>query len=425
MINQNSIDKVNTSVFSKSFRKPLYDSYCFANIPGTIEKILSGNTLLATLPDDVLINPVKEYDTVVLFFIDAFGWRFFERYQDQYPTLQRFVNSGKVSKITSQFPSTTSAHVTTIHTGQSVGQTGVFEWFYYEPLLDDMISPLPFAYAGEGPNSLMKYGIDPIALYPQTNVFKKYKEKSIETHVFQSAEFTPSTYGSVVTDGASFTHAFHDFSKALTEIAELSQKNDGIKRYIYCYYGDIDSVGHDLGPSSPEFDKAVETFFSELESCLFANLQAGGGRTLMVLTADHGQTDIDPATTVYINRIVPEMETWVMRNKQGKAMMPGGSARDLFVYIKDEYLEIAFSTLTDKLNGIAEVYKTKTLLDAGVFGNNPSSTLLGRLSNICILPFKNDSVYWYEKDKFEQEFFGHHGGLTSEEMDSIFLVLEV
>jgi len=119
------------------------------------------------------------------------------------------------------------------------------------------------------------------------------------------------------------------------------------------------------------------------------------------------------------------METWVKRNQNGKAMMPGGSARDLFVYIKDEYCDVALSTLTEKLAGIAEVYSVTDLLDDGLFGDAPSDVLRGRLSNICILPYQNDSVYWYEAGKFEQTFYGHHGGLTPAEMESIFLMLEV
>jgi predicted AlkP superfamily pyrophosphatase or phosphodiesterase len=71
---------------------------------------------------------------VVLFFIDAFGWRFFEKFQDA-PFLKRMAKQGSIEKITSQFPSTTAAHVTTIHTGLPVGESGVYEWFYYEPHL--------------------------------------------------------------------------------------------------------------------------------------------------------------------------------------------------------------------------------------------------------------------------------------------------
>ena len=86
---------------------------------------------------------------MVLLFIDAFGWRFFERYADDYPLLRRILDEGYVTKLTSQFPSTTAAHVTTIHTGLPVDQSGVFEWFYYEPTIDALIAPLTFSFAGD------------------------------------------------------------------------------------------------------------------------------------------------------------------------------------------------------------------------------------------------------------------------------------
>ncbi len=288
-----------------------------------------------------------------------------------------------------------------------------------------MISPLPFAVAGEGADSLARLGVQPESLYPTTNMYQRYTAKGAESHVFQSATFTPSPYGNVVTNGVTETHPFTDFGTALTEIATLANKGDNQKRYIYCYYGDIDKAGHEHGPNSPEFTATVERFFNQLETYLFANLTTTSGNTLIAMTADHGQTDIDPATTLYINKIIPEMDTWVKRNQHGKAMMPGGSARDLFVYVKDEYLEIAFTTLTEKLSGLAEVYKTETLIEAGFFGDQPSDRLHGRMSNLCILPYQNNSVYWYEAGKFEQKFYGHHGGLTPAEMESIFMVLEV
>src|SRR5215510_5622254 len=136
---------------NETFIKPRYDSGGFASIPKRITNAFaSGN-----------------YDAVVLFFIDAFGWRFFERYQDA-PFIQRIAKYGQIEKLTSQFPSTTAAHVTTIHTGWNVGQSGVHEWYYYEPQLDAVIAPLLFSYAGsQYREDLKSTGIHPPLLYPR------------------------------------------------------------------------------------------------------------------------------------------------------------------------------------------------------------------------------------------------------------------
>src|SRR3954451_15796858 len=120
MINARANDAVGGSRFSATFRKPLYSSYCFSRIPATINYLLTGQDG-QTLPMDVLGKLPTRYRRVILLFVDAFGWRFFERYADDYPFLRRFVEEGVVSQLTAQFPSTTAAHVTTIHTGLPVG----------------------------------------------------------------------------------------------------------------------------------------------------------------------------------------------------------------------------------------------------------------------------------------------------------------
>ncbi|MCY4603262.1 MAG: alkaline phosphatase family protein [Gemmatimonadetes bacterium] len=132
-------------VLDDRFIRPRYNGHCFADLPATIKWILTGQG--APSLDPTLLTAVGPCDTVVLFFIDSFGWRFFERYQDRYPFLSDIGRGGSVNRITSQFPSTTAAHITCIHTGQPVGHSGVFEWQYYEPSLDAIITPLPFARA--------------------------------------------------------------------------------------------------------------------------------------------------------------------------------------------------------------------------------------------------------------------------------------
>ena len=88
-----------------------------------MEALLTGESWNFSLPISCFGGSKETYDQVILLFLDGFGWKLFERHLE-HPFLRRFMEKGVVSKITSQFPSTTSAQVTTIHTGQEVGQTG-------------------------------------------------------------------------------------------------------------------------------------------------------------------------------------------------------------------------------------------------------------------------------------------------------------
>src|SRR5689334_18493249 len=123
MINADSVSFVSKAKFTPQFKRPLYQGYAYASIPHTIVKLLTGKDLGA-LPDEAVGGRWGEYDMVVLFLIDGFGWRFFQEYLSDFPFLHRFETEGIASMISSQFPSTTSAHVSTICTGLEVGQTG-------------------------------------------------------------------------------------------------------------------------------------------------------------------------------------------------------------------------------------------------------------------------------------------------------------
>ena len=55
--------------------------------------------------------------------LDAFGWRFVQRHAD-HPFLRRL----EIEPVASQFPSTTTAHLTTLYTGLPVEEHGLYEW---------------------------------------------------------------------------------------------------------------------------------------------------------------------------------------------------------------------------------------------------------------------------------------------------------
>ncbi len=52
----------------------------------------------------------------------------------------------------------------------------------------------------------------------------------------------------------------------------------------------------------------------------------------------------------------------------------------------------------------------ESLLADGLFGSNITEALTSRLANLVVLPAAGEAAYWFEEGRFEQRFFGQHGG---------------
>ena len=392
---------------NSGFIRPRYDEGGFASIPERVKAAFGSG----------------KYDAVVLFLVDGFGWRFFERFQDS-PFLKRLAKHGRIEKLISQFPSTTAAHLTTIHTGWNVGQSGVHEWIYYEPLVDAMIAPLLFSYAGLWERDLLKAtGIEPAFFYPRGMFYPELRKLGVQPFVFGSKEYTPSTYSNSVMNGAELW-AFKTFSEALINVQLLLEEQKQ-PTYIYLYFDKIDTLAHEYGPTALQTEAEIETFLLMME--YFFERVLKGKRILFLMTADHGQMEVNPKTTIFLNTTsqFAGIERFLKTNRKGQLLVPAGSARDMFLYIKDDLLDEAQSFLVPRLDGKANVVKTGFLIEEGYFGPEVSSRFRERVGNLVILPYQFESVWWYEKGKFEQRFYGHHGGLTPEEMETVLYSVEI
>ena len=246
--------------------------------------------------------------------------------------------------------------------------------------------------------------------------------QGVTSTIFQHREYTPSTYSTIVFNGAT-SRGFKSLPETVINLSLALNGAKG-KNYFFLYYDRIDSVSHDYGPDSIQVEAEVEMFLHVMEK-QFISRPFAKGLTLFLLTADHGQSEIDPATTIYLNRAFPGIEKYIKTNQKGDLLVPGGSCRDLFLYIKDEMLDEAQQLLAKGLKGKADVIKTDDLIAQGYFGPEISSSFRGRVGNLVVLAYRYESVWWYEKDKFEQKYYGHHGGLTPQEMEIPLLGLEL
>ena len=385
-----------------NFIMPNYGAGGFAGLPKRITDWLTG-------PD--------KYDAVVLFLIDGFGWRFFEKFQDE-TFLKTIANRGTVEKLISQFPSTTAAHITTLHTGQPVGEHGVFEWIYYEPTLDSVIAPLLFSHGGTRDRDTLKQaGIKPRHILPTTTLYQSFKKQGISSVVLQHREYTPASYGDVLFSGAKAL-GYKTLPEALINLTELLAVTSSPSYYVV-YNDKVDAICHEYGPDSIQTDAEILILLMTMEKIFLNAVTGNRKKILFLLTADHGQSEVDPQTTVYINR-EPQftgIDKLIKTNRQGELIVPAGSPRDFFLYIRDGLVDEACSFLTDRLQEKAEVRKVTQMMADGYFGPVLSPKFKARVGDLVILPNRYESVWWYAKNKYEQHYYGHHGGLTPQEME--------
>lgn len=413
MLNDASIHAVDGARWRDPFIRPLYDSYCFANLPATIYHALTGDGAPG-LPDDVFGDLPRRYEAVVLLFIDGFGWRYFERIADRYPLLRHFMRHGVVSKLTSQFPSTTAAHVTCIHTGLPPAQSGVYEWFQYQPEADRIIAPLLFSFAGEKTrDTLVNASLKPGDVFPSNTLYQRLSHAGVKSFLFHPRDFADAAPMRALNDSAK-SLAYKTLPEMLVNLRRAIEKRDG-PAYFLMYYGAIDGIGHEYGPASEHIEAELDQCCITIERLFLDRLRSKG--VLLILTTDHGMVEINPKTTIYLNHSLPRFRDYIATNHKGELLIPAGSPRDFFLHIKRERLDEAEAVIGKHLQGKAIVVKTATLIAEGFFGPSPSARFLERVGNLVVLPFKGESVYYYEREKFENRYYGHHGGLTREEME--------
>lgn len=306
-------------------------------------------------------------ERVLLVLLDAFGMRFVERHADH--PLLRTLDS--VTPVASQFPSTTTAHVTTIHTGLPVGVHGLYEWNVLEPSLGRIVTPLRSAFAGDRePDTLLAAGFDVAALLPSGPTFYQRLGASAgaPAYVFQPATFSPSTFDRAALRGA-LLRPYDDLRTAVaTAVAELDRVTGG-GAFAYVYYDRIDTIGHVRGPSSAAFDETARAALAAVQAGL-----AGARGITVLLTADHGQVEVDPEAVIWLDDLHPPLRDLALR--------PAGSARDVFLHVPAADVETTVAALAPHV----EVHAVADLLSACAFGPDAGVRLTARLGNVCVLP---------------------------------------
>lgn len=397
---------------------PDYSAYCFSRLPGSIEKILFGSSSRESLPvtfhNDIPSNKRK----IIFILFDAFGKKSYERYLEYSTLLKAFGSDGKIYDTTSQFPSTTAAHVTTLFSGCPVYETGICEWFYYEPNVNGVINPFKYAYYDDSPIKSISKGV--ASYLPRTSLFRDLKRTGVEVFSYGPKDIEPSPYGLHFIDRSDM-YPYGKLKEAVDIIPQFVSSN-GSPQFHYLYIPIYDSVCHSHGPDSRVADSVAVQVLDILEPLL--ELSRMSDVTLM-MTADHGQINLEKGREVFVNEIVPEIKEYLYIDPVGGLVRFGGGYRNLLLYAQDGASRELSTLLKIKLAGSCDVFTREELAKIGVLGPSPlSKHFMRRIGDVIILPKRGFSVNWREAGIYlPNDMRGHHGGLSEEEVSTLLMVL--
>ena len=341
----------------------------------------------ADIPDEIR-RRVAGGERVVLILLDAFGLKFLRRHAD-HPLVQRL----EITPLKSQFPSTTTAHVTTVHFGVAVQEHGLYEWNVLEPSLDAIICPLRFNLAGSEIEGTLAGRLDPAALAPGPTF---YETLGVPAAVLQPRRIQGSAFTRLATRGAT-VYGFDELEEGIRALTTAFAP-DPAPRYAFLYWDLIDRAGHEHGPSSPEFEAAARRALDALGNGL-----SGLGDVTVLITADHGQVDVSPDRVDYLDDLWPALPSLLSQPR------PAGSSRDAFLHVREGHVEKVIAELSARLGDRAEVRPAAELFD------RIGPRLRERLGDVAVLAAPGRQVWLRRAAANEGWFRGQHGALDDDE----------
>ena len=328
-------------------------------------------------------------ERIALILLDALGLELLMRERD-HPLVKRL----HVVSLDSQFPSTTAAHVTTMHLAEPVEQHGLYEWRVLEPTLGEVIVPLRFRLDASDIDGDLEGRLDPRALISSPTMYQKLTTRSV---VVEPVRVAASAYDRAATAGAQ-SITFEDLDDGLERLVERMRGETEVG-YAYVYWPMIDTVGHHYGPSSTEFRAAARRALDTVAAHVDAFIRLG---VTVLLTADHGQIDVHPDRVDYLDEIWPELSRHLTQRA-------AGSCRDVFLHVAPGKVDHVISNLADRLDGRADVCRATDLFPKA------GPRLSARLADVAVLPVNGREAWLRATPSVEGWNLGQHGGRAGDE----------
>lgn len=254
----------------------------------------------------------KEYKNVIFLILDGLGEHILNRI-----SLDGFLNKNKIDCVTSVYPSTTTAALTTYYSGQPPYETGWIAWSQYFKEYGralDMFSHNESYLRGP----LKKPLIDVYkTIINYETVFDKIEKASPDVKAYEiEPEYAERR--------AKRSLKANNLDELIMNIKDLCTMPD--KKFILAYSDNPDGLLHKFGTTSEE----IKLFIKEVEKKIEEMVQDFDEDTILIVSADHGHKDIEKS---YSLNNYPEIRECLI-------MPESLESRALTFWVKEEMKEI-------------------------------------------------------------------------------------
>ena len=259
---------------------------------------------------DNLLNE-KEYKNVVFLILDGLGEHLLNKVSPE-----GILNKNKIECVTSVYPSTTTAALTTYYSGCPPYETGWIAWSQYFKEYGralDMFSHNE-SYMGEPLKEPLIDVYKTVVNYE--TIFDKIEKASPDVKVYEVEPEYAETR-------AKRTIKADNIDELIIKINNLCKGED--KKFILGYSDNPDGLLHKYGTSSEE----VKTFIKETEEKIEKMVEKFEKDTILIISADHGHKNVDK---VYTLLDYPEIQECLI-------MPPSLESRILTFWVKEEMKE--------------------------------------------------------------------------------------
>jgi predicted AlkP superfamily pyrophosphatase or phosphodiesterase len=382
---------------------PEYEGGSIVNVPSSILAKFGVEPPYPKLNDEIYsCDDSGDCSRAVLFIFDSLG----------YNCLQDCdcLNDFNVVPLTSVFPSTTVAAVTSLYTAVPPSVHGMigFRLFLKEyGLLSNMIKLSPAGF--EERDKLQETGFVPDEFLPVKTIFEMLGEHDIKSYAFTRMHYYKSGLSSIMLKGAE-VKPYVNIVDMFLNVKKIIKEVKG-KTFITAYVDDFDTTAHYYGTRTEEERTTIDVFMDILKNVF---LREKPKDTEVILTADHGQMHSLPGTKIDITK-----HRWLMNHI---TMPPSGEFRASYLFVKDGCKDRCIEELNSKFSDKFIILSREEAIEQNLFGRLEISERNRERVGDIILISKGENFLFYPYSEFELK--ARHGGLNSREMLVPFAVLQ-